>query len=250
MISNVSEERRTPRRPLQLVMTLLLAAGCSSVRQPPVVRVTTETSFLSCEGRGDDSTYRSRTIRSPILTAPDGRQQAYVMVEAIALNAHEPEARSCQNVSRLRVAAGGSEFRDLFVQDPGGEGMNGNALRLVDWSPDSTQVLAELHRWLYPNQIAPPLLVIVRMADARVDGINVEEMIREKIPGQCALEIHAAGFSAEGLPVIRTSPGRNPLDGPPCAVAPTHWLVHPAERTIEELPDSWTVRRYGTWGEL
>jgi hypothetical protein len=92
----------------------------------------------------------SRVVRTPFLVSRDRQHRAYVQVEAIVKKQEEVPVR-CSNTSRLYVASPGeSEFRLVFRLEPRRH-LQGNGIRLVDWSPDSRLLLVDMHQWQYAS---------------------------------------------------------------------------------------------------
>lgn len=236
---------RVMRLPTTLFLLAMLLTACRSGDFTERAAIIGDPSTVTCEPRGGGD-FRSQLVRSPVLLSRSGDHRAYAEVEAIAL--HDPVGgnRSCQNVSRLYVSESASgPFRLLFTQNPGGEGRNGNSLRLVDWSPDDSRLLAELYTWIYPNQIGNPLVLEVDLRDGSVSATDVDKRVRARLDEPCSFAIDVVGYSPEGTVVIRTAPAPPSLEGPPCEIDPTHWLVHEREETLEALPPGWRIQRYG-----
>ncbi len=222
---------------------LLLGMGCRTIAPAPTA--SSRTSYLTCE----DSTGRSgyRLARSNVLISPDGTRRARAEVEALPLQNEIRDSLACQNISRILVSTPGTGERQVFAQNPGGEGKNGNGVKLIDWSPDGQRLLFALYTWLYPNQVDPPLAVVYNASSGTVDAIEVASLLRRRIAGDCSLQIEIAGFTPDGRIVVRSAPGVRSGQEEPCRVAPTLWLVHDAEKSIEALPATSTIERYGRW---
>lgn len=155
-----------------------------------------------------------RLARSDVYVSPDGSRRAWVEVEARALIDGD-DGGTCQNISRLYVAdASGTAV--AFTQRPGWEGRNGNALEIVDWSADGTQLMMELFTWTYPTDPASPLVLVWDAGTAQTRQLDARGAVEARLRQGCAFELRGRGFTDSGLPLLSvSSPAENACPGSP-----------------------------------
>jgi hypothetical protein len=93
--------------------------------------------------------YGSRSIQGTVFVSPNGLQRAYVNVDTQALGKDPGGQEDCQNRSALFVAKDGKEHFDSVFTYQGEKGEKGNGIQLIDWSPDSKVLVADLLTWYY-----------------------------------------------------------------------------------------------------
>ena len=109
------------------------------------------------------------------------------------------------NNSRLFVAAETGEFKLKFLQEPA-DVENGNFLRLIDWSPDSRRLLAEVTEWQYEQ---PGSNSSVLLYDSRIGSFQQPDLQRSfaKTYGHdCSMNLRVLGFGAQGAIVLEGQP--------------------------------------------
>lgn len=182
------------------------------------------TTRVTCHGSDLAGPFGSRLARGTPLPSPDGRFVAQAEVEAKALAIEDAGEGTCRNVSRLYVTENGRR-QLVFTQQPGWEGRNGNALDLVAWSPDGSRLLVELHTWTYPTDPPDPLVFVWDAATRQTAQIASGADLSAQTGGACRVTVHAAGFAADGAPLLRTVPAA----GQECAGGERHWVYRAGE---------------------
>lgn len=219
-------------------MIAAAAAACATaVPESPYIEVIEGTTRVTCRGPGLEGPFGSRLARSPMLVAPAGGRSAWAEVEAVALEDGGGEG-TCQNVSRLFVREG-ETARVVFTQRPGWEGRSGNALDLIDWSPDGSRLLLELHTWTYPTDPPDPLVLVWDARTRQAEAIDLEALSGGSAP-DCAYRLAARGFDDDGWAVIDLLPddvAENACEGS------SRWRVSPMYTTAETAPEA-TLRRW------
>lgn len=228
-------------RPLAFsVVALVLLAGCSAttVQPAPYVEILEGATRVTCHGAELDGVFGSRLARSSMLVSPAGDRAAWVEVEAQAIPVGSDEG-SCQNISRLWIREGGA--RSLaFVQRPGWEGRNGNALDLIDWSPDGTRLLFELHTWTYPTDPLDPTLLLWDARTRALEQVDAGARLGERFGADCRFRVRGKGFTPEGTIVVSAeTPGGAAAS---CAEGARLWEA--GESGIVAAPDAPSPR----WG--
>ncbi len=193
---NLSVPATTPAR----LASMLLLTTASLVAQT----ATPDTSRVTC---GDKPPLTSRTVRSNVFVSPDSKHRAYVEVEALALSTGKAGAvgLSCVNNSRLFVAAEGRDFKLIFLAEPSDQ-ETGNSLRLVDWSPDGRRLLIELAQWQYDSVGANRSILLYDSRYGTFQQPDLARALNKQFGTECSLDLHVAGFSAEGRIVLEAEP--------------------------------------------
>ena len=192
---------------------------------------------------GDRPPFASRTVRGDTLVSPDGKHRAYAEVEATSLHPQRPSGYTgplCVNNARLFAAADNEEFKVRFLQEPA-DVENGNSLRLVDWSPDSRRLLAELAEWQYEQ---PGVTHSVLLYDTRYGTFQQPDLIRAlaKTYGrECALNLHVLGFDAQGKIVLEAqglTPEEEEVAGvSSCTRKKTYFALDRTTETLVSVPE-------------
>ncbi len=228
---------------------LVTAASCSTMRGHRYVEVLSDTSRVSCWGSSPGAPFGPRFAQSPVVVSPDRQFQAYAVVEALAEDTNDPDRRTCHNVSRLYVSGPSNHFENVFTQNPTAEGENGNSLSIVDWAPDGRTLLLRMPTWTYHTEENPPLILLYDALAHRVTQVDIDGLLRGKYAKKCSVWREPEGFTPEGHLVIRTSPAGDRLYGPDCIDHDVLWIYHPESSSIEALPPSYQVVRYGSMVE-
>jgi hypothetical protein len=216
------------------------------------VEISSNTSYVSCFGKSGDLD-GSRFARSPVLVSPDGQFRAYAEVEAVAFKPIEGKGAYagplCANTSRLLVNNPHSEaFVVVLLQEPTRWKL-GNAIRLVDWSPDNHLLLVDLTIWQYESDVIGKNIVIY---DTRFGTFTIPDysrIFRERFGKQCFVDIELKGFSAEGNVVLRVGPVDEEFEGPSCVDQQGLWVLDPNGDKASPLAHDYHVQRYGRFEE-
>ncbi|HVR44711.1 MAG TPA: hypothetical protein VMS56_14855 [Thermoanaerobaculia bacterium] len=189
-----------------LAFVCVLGTGCASVPDggERYVEVVEGATRIGCRGTDGEGAFGSRLARGPMLVADAGPFAAWVEIEAKALRDGGGEG-TCQNVSRL-VISGEGATRVPFVQQPGWEGRNGNALELLDWSPDGTRLLLELFTWTYPTDVPDLLLLIWNARSGEIEQPGVNDALLARFGGDCEVRARGVGFTEGGEIVVAIEP--------------------------------------------
>ena len=223
-----------------LAAALLGACATATPRPGEYLEVLEGTARITCRGTGMDGAFGSRLARSAMLVAPGGARAAWVEIEAQALGVDDDEG-TCQNVSRLWIREGGETFV-AFVQKPGWEGRNGNAIDLIDWSPDGARLLLELHTWTYPTDPADPTLLVWDARTRAIEQVEAGARLTERFGSGCRFLLRGAGYDSDGAVVFRVE---TPADaGASCVSAGQLWRLAPGDARLASHPA--TPERRGT----
>ena len=186
-------------------MSTSLTFAQATTPAPANTPKSTDSDLVTC---GEHPPYASRTVKSDILVAPDGKHKAYAEVEATALYPQRSPGYSgplCVNNSRLFVAGDNGEFKLRFMQEPA-DVENGNSLRLIDWSADGRRMLAEVAEWQYEQ---PGVVHSILLYDSRYGTFQQPEfahLLAKTYDHDCSLDFRVLGFGVQGKIVLEGSP--------------------------------------------
>jgi hypothetical protein len=199
-----------------------------------------DTSYVTCGNKAAIS----RTVNSDMVVSPDGKSQAYARVVANAVGGPsnpERSVTSCVNNSMLFVKSEGDAFDLIFLQEAT-DTESGNSLQIVDWSADSHRLLLELAQWQYdsPGVTRSPLIYQAQVGIFQQPDLS--RAFRKQFGIDCSLNVHVAGFTAEGKIVIETQPmtpeEEEVLALPSCSPKKAQWILSPSSESISPLPES------------
>ncbi|HEY6412804.1 MAG TPA: hypothetical protein VIX42_03915 [Edaphobacter sp.] len=100
--------------------------------------------WVSCWSQSDQWE-GPKTVRTPLVTSPDGKLKAYAQIEASV-----PFPHGCENTVRLFVSTQKSAgFHQVFLQRPSDLDGNANSLGPIIWSPNKRWLLVEFEQGCY-----------------------------------------------------------------------------------------------------
>jgi hypothetical protein len=179
----------------------------SAERLPAVKSISKETGYVSCWKRNEKD-IKSRFVRSPILVLPDGLRRAYVEVEAIALKPKDEATyagRLCFNDSTLFVEGpGGKSIKIVYSDSP--KVLEGNSIKLVDWSPDGNRLLLEAAQWEYEFEGIYTEFVIFNVESGVIAEPDLRSISAARFGKDCWSENTISGFTLGGAVVIAVRP--------------------------------------------
>lgn len=226
-----------------------MAALAQTYSPPPAPENTpksTDPALVTC---GEKPPLTARTVRGDTLVSPDGKQRAYAEVEAAVLHAQRPAGYSgplCVNNSRLFVAPKAGEFKIRFLQEPA-DVENGNSLRLIDWSPDSRRLLAELAEWQYEQPGATHSILLYDSRYGTFQQPDLAHALAKAYGHECSLDFHVLGFDAQGKIVLEGRPlapeEEEVLGMSSCAKKRTYFDLDRATETLVSVPELPKIQR-------
>jgi hypothetical protein len=231
-------------------------AAVAAVRLKPSRSTSKDTKFVSCFSKGQPT--GSRTVRSPILIAPDGLHRAYVEVEATAFRPKDEPSDSefsCENASRLFIAGpGDSQFKLVYSQSPP-DLADGNSLKLVDWSPDGAYLLMERTIWKYESEGNYTDLVLFSLSSKGATAPDLSKILEGRYGKDCGSENSVVGFTPEGNVVILVAPVEDTYynEGATSCVKHKTRLALDTKSALQQiaqvLPGDFKGRHYGQFPE-
>jgi len=229
-----------------LTLASILIAGNANGQRPeplPERLIVSEKPFASCY----DANYKlvgSMLVRSPILVSPDGNYQAYAENEAVAYRGGT--WAECVNTSKLFVkGAGEKEFRLAYLEEPRVYNLL-SLIGLVDWSPDSHYLFAELvvSQWGSDWGGSSPLLYNAwNGVFSPQDFVSTALSIH--LGHDCYYRVQSLGFAPDGGVVLKIQPWFDEegiLDPASCVKKEGLWMLH---NGLTSLAGTYKVQRYG-----
>jgi hypothetical protein len=225
---------------LGLVLLGLTSPPASHALNTPYSTAKSDTSYVNC----GEKAAMSRTVNSDVLVAPDGKRRAYTRVIANAVAADPTvhrTARLCVNNSMLFVKSGADPFDLVFLQEAS-DTETGNSLQIVDWSADSRRLLLEVAQWQYDSPGITRSALVYQAELGVFQQPDLSRAFRKQFGIDCSLNVHVAGFSAEGKIVIETQPlapeEEEVLATPSCSPKKGQWILSPSSESISAMPES------------
>lgn len=179
----------------------------SAERLPSVESVSKETGYVSCWKRNEKD-LKSRVVRSPTLVSPDGLRRAYVEVEATAMKPKDEATyagRLCFNDSTLFVEGPGSKSTKIVYSDSPTV-LDGNSIKLVDWSRDGKSLLLEAAQWEYESEGIYTEFVIFKVESGATAEPDLRTILAARFGKGCWSENTILGFTPGGAVVVAVSP--------------------------------------------
>jgi len=199
-----------------------------------------DTSYVTCGNKPATS----RTVSSDIFASPDGKRRAYSRVVANVAKDLVDAERSramCVNNSSLFTGANGAAYELVFLQEAT-DAETGNSLQIVDWSADSRRLLLELAQWQYESPGVTRSPLIYRAEVGVFQQPDLSRAFHKQFGMDCSLNVHVAGFTADGKIVIETQPmtqeEEEVLAIPSCSPKKAQWILSPSSESISPLPES------------
>ena len=224
-----------------LVQLILLGTPAAHAQNTPASAAkSNDTSYVTCGSKPATS----RTVTSDVFVSPDGRRRAYTRVVAnVPGTQPSPErvAVTCVNNSSLFVSAVPGSYDLVFLQEAS-DTETGNSLQIVDWSADSHRLLLELAQWQYESPGVTRTALIYQAELGVFQQPDLSRAFRKQFGIECSLNVHVAGFTAEGKIVIDTQPltpeEEEVLAVPSCSPKKGEWILNPSSESVTPLPES------------
>jgi len=206
------------------------------------------TAFVDC---GQDHR-QSRSVRSPVLTSPDGAYSAFVVVKATPSDRGYDD---CSNVSQLYIShRRGVQNRLVYAFKPSENEEHGNGLRLVDWHPNRPLLAMELNMWATGGDGVGWTVLEIYAADRdRIIKPDLERAFAKYFPKECRAGLYRVlGFTRDGklaISVFEEVDQYEAIDKPPIGCFPKGtelWYLDLGENTLSRTSASGQVMRFGS----
>jgi hypothetical protein len=187
----------------------------------------------------------SMLVRSRILVSPNGNYQAYAENEAVAHSAGE----KCVNTAKLFVKGPGDKgFRLVYLEEPAGNELF-NQMKIIDWSPDNHNLLAELSVGQWGSDDGENTPLVYDVTDGVFGSRNLVTIaLAIRFGHECDFVAQAMGFADDGGVVLKIGPGFDEAgteeeEPDTCFTEDGLWLLR--QDGINPLADTYRVHRYG-----
>ncbi len=168
---------------------------------------------------------KSASARGREFAAPDGAHKAYVTVEATARKDSPSGQNDCLNQTTLLAQKDpGSPFESVFSYAGGKDAGSGNGIQLIDWSADSTVLVADLITWWYYSEGWEHTILVYAPGTQGVQKKPLKELFSAAVHRECGVEAELAGFLHDGRLAVRALPLPEE-EGPSCVAAESWWAV-------------------------
>jgi hypothetical protein len=199
-------------------------------------------------------------VRSQVLVAPDGEHRAYT--ESLAAGGVKLPSDTggwlspeCANITWLFVAnSPGDKFRQVLTIIPEEQTL-GNAIWLVDWSPNSRYLLFKSFAFQWGSDAAGSAPVLYdAQSGTSSDPECAYEAFKKWAGRSCFATIEPLGFSSEDKAVLNVGPsypvapeaGEETKPEPDsCVKRPGLWLYEPDTGKLTKLPAGYKVKHFG-----
>ena len=225
-----------------LVMVALSSTSAfgQAGRQDPSPKAQ-KTAFVSCCDENWKNC-KSNSVRGPTLIAPDGKHRAYAEVAAqITGGLHgDDKMPDCHNKTTVYVSIDGKSFKTAF-EYAGEEGADGNGIQLIDWSKDSTTLVADLIVWKYYSEGWAHNVLIWSVNNARKQALN--DLFSKKIGRPCAIDANVMGFLTDSTIGLHVNP-TDEFEDAPCVGEGT-WSIGRSSFELNSIPNDTALEHNG-----
>jgi hypothetical protein len=230
---------------LLVCVAISVEAEAQGPERLPERVIVSETATATCYDSTNQKLMGSMLVRSPVFISQDGRYQAFVENEAVAHRGGGPE---CAHNAKLFVKGpDDKKFRLVYLQAPSTYEL-WNDIEIVDWSPDSRYLLAELFigQWGSDWGAFSPLLY--HAWDGVFSSQNmVDTALSYHFERDCDYRVKTLGFSPDGGVVLKIWPvfdEEGTLVPESCVKEEGLWLLKDG---LLPLAAAYGVQRYGRY---
>jgi hypothetical protein len=206
-------------------------------------RSSQKTAFATC-WEEKTKKYGSQSIQGTVFVSSDGLQQAYVKIDTKALGKDSGGIEGCQNRSALFVAKDGQKHFDSVLTYQGEKGETGNGIQLIDWSPDSKLLVADLLTWYYFSEGWEHHLLVYSAQTGVVQKESLEDLFSRAFHKDCGLEAQIKGFLQDGRVAVKAWP-LDDEEGPSCVPKDSLWAIDISTFKISPLTGKETIKQNG-----
>jgi len=230
------------------ILTFVLSSLLSLVAVSPVLgqkeaKGTQKTAFATC-WEEKTKKYGSRSIQWTVFVSPNGLQRAYVNVDTQALGKDPGGQEDCQNRSALFVAKDGKEHFDSVFTYRGEKGEKGNGIQLIDWSPDSKVLVADLLTWYYFSEGWEHHILVYSAQTGAIQRRSLETLFSRALHKDCGVEAAIKGFLRDGRAAVRVLPF-DEEEGPSCVPKESLWAIDISTFKISLLTEKEEIKQNG-----
>jgi hypothetical protein len=153
----------------------------------------------------------------------------------------------------------------LFVESPGGKNfgivysdspkvLDGNSIKLVDWSPDGKSLLVETAQWEYESEGRYTEFFIFSVDSGTIAVPDLMAMLAARFGKDCYSENTVLGFTSTGAVVVAVEPDADEVglaNGAKSCVKRktlvTLDLTRAPTKRVQPIPANTKITQYGTF---
>ena len=242
-----------------IAVLMPLPANAEDAHKPAAEVVISNDRAATCYDGRTGASVRPMLVRSQVLVAPDGKHRAYI--ESLAATGLKLPSRTggwlspeCANVTHVFVADSPSEeFRQVLTLAPT-EDTLGNAIRLVDWSPNGRYLLLEatMFQWASDFGDSDPVIYDAR-TDSATDPSLLYRAFKRRVGRDCVVSLKPVGFSSDGKVMLEAGPSypfapeSDQPESNSCLKSPGTWAYDPEAGNFTGSQANYTIRHFGTF---
>jgi hypothetical protein len=222
------------------VFALFILLLQTQAKDPDFIEGPANTYYVTC---GDSQKPVSNTAESKKIAAPRTNRVAFARVRAET----GPDSW-CRNTSELFIADSAShEFQSVWRLRAGD--LEGNGIKLIDWSPDGRYLLFDLAQWPYTHRWGNS--VMVYDVDLKIASTLETSRVFRGEPQDCFREVRGIGFTPNSQVVIRATSivdyeyGTDEVINPACPKYSRLWQLAIAGQESKRLPANFKPSKYG-----
>ena len=152
---------------------------------------------------GENGSFHSRSVRTPIFRSEAGFAYAEVSAKAIT----DAEARNCSNTVRLFYSANGKDYRVVWR---GNQDFNGLGITIFGWSHNGTLLLFQTRTWPYDSDADEVRRELVfESATGKVHDLKLSSVFTALFGSKCEFIQTVLGWESDHSITVRIS--RTPL---------------------------------------
>jgi hypothetical protein len=187
---------------------------------------------------------QSTVVRSPILVAPDGKHRAYAEVKAqiVGKLPGDGDMPDCHNQTTVFVSAEGEAFKPAFDYN-GEEGADGNGIQLIDWSPDSGTLVADLVVWKYYSEGWAHDVLVYSIVSGETKKQPLNDLFSKVAKQPCMVEAELTGFLSDGRIGVHVLP-TDEFEDAPC-VGGGMWAIDLSNLELSKVQKDASPKRNG-----
>ncbi|HLW99275.1 MAG TPA: hypothetical protein VKR82_11560 [Candidatus Acidoferrales bacterium] len=162
---------------------------------------------------------------------------AYARVEIQLPDSEHKDEYDCRNHTTLFTAKGSNSRFDPILDVAGVDNpTRGNGLQLIDWSPDSEILLADLLTWYYDSEGAEHNLVLYSSRTGSLTQKSLSEVFKSISHEDCRFDGEIIGFLADGQIALRTVYVHDEIEEwNPCVKSTGFWAMNASNFRLTKI---------------
>jgi hypothetical protein len=227
-----------------LVLVLTCFSFPMSAQKADQAKGQQNTAMLFC-GDVNGVYQKSTSAQGQEFVAPDGAHKAYVKVVATVRKDTSSEENDCLNQTTLLANKGpDGPYETVFSSAGGKDAGFGNGIQLIDWSADSTALVADLITWWYYSEGWEHTILVYTPKIQSVQKRSLRELFSGTLHRECGVEAQLAGFLQDGRLAVRALPIPEE-EGPSCVAAESWWAADLNDFKLSRIATNPKLQRNG-----